>query len=217
MLNKVILMGRLTADPEYRQTPQGSSVCRFTIAIDRNFTSKTTGQKETDFISCVAWTQRADFVSRYFTKGKPIMIEGSLRNNNYTDQNGVKHYSMEINVDSVSFCLSDNTNNNNGANGYNANYGNNGYQQGGYSNGGYQGGYNNNYNQGGYAPQGNNGYYQAQPQQQPAPPVYQQPVNNSPVAPATVPNDATASNNDNLQIGNLDDFEEILSDGEIPF
>jgi len=214
LLNKVILMGRLVADPEYRQTSQGTSMCRIRLAIDRPFTSKNTGERQADFIGVTAWRSTADFISRYFTKGKPILVEGSLRNNDYTDNNGVKHYSMEVYADSVSFCISDNSNNN-GATGYNNNnYGNNSYQQGGYGNSGYQGGYNNNYNQGGYAPQGNNSY--SQPQQPTPAPTYQQPVNNSPVAPAPVQNDAPAST-DNLQIGNLDDFEEILSDGEIPF
>lgn len=224
-MNKVIIMGRLTADPDYRQTPQGTPTCRFTVAVNRNFVSKNSGQRETDFISVQAWRNTADFVSRYFSKGKPIIIEGSLRNNNYTDKNGIQHYEMYVLADNVSFTINDNSMNNGG------NYGANNYQQGGYgSNGGYQGNYGNGgYNNGGYGqnnynsqPNMNNGYYQAQPpQQQPAPPVYQQPVNNSP-APASVQNSndadsSASSSNDNLDIGNLDDFEEILSDGEIPF
>lgn len=225
-MNKVIIMGRLTADPDYRQTPQGTPTCRFTVAVNRNFVSKNSGQRETDFISVQAWRNTADFVSRYFSKGKPIIIEGSLRNNNYTDKNGIQHYEMYVLADNVSFTINDNSMNNGG------NYGANNYQQGGYgSNGGYQGnygngGYNNNggYGQNNYnsQPNMNNGYYQAQPpQQQPAPPVYQQLVNNSP-APASVQNSndvdsSASSSNDNLDIGNLDDFEEILSDGEIPF
>ena len=103
MLNKVILMGRLTADPELRQTPSGVSSCRFSVAVNRNYTSKETGERQTDFINVVAWRNTAEFVSRYFSKGKMIIVEGSLRNNNYTDQNGVKHYSMDVQADNVSF------------------------------------------------------------------------------------------------------------------
>lgn len=103
MLNKAILMGRLTADPELRQTPSGIASCRFTIAINRKFKNQQTGEYEADFINCIAWRQTAEFVSKYFSKGKMIIVEGSLRNNNYTDQNGVKHYSMNVQADSVMF------------------------------------------------------------------------------------------------------------------
>lgn len=106
-MNKVILTGRLTADPDYRQTPNGIAVCRFNVAVDRPYQKDK--EKEADFISCQAWRNTADFVSRYFSKGKPITVEGSLRNNNYTDQNGVKHYSMEVLVSNVEFTISDNT------------------------------------------------------------------------------------------------------------
>ena len=106
MLNKVILMGRLTRDPEFRQTPSGVPVCRFSIAINRQFANKQTGERETDFIDCDAWRSTAEFVSRYFSKGNMILVEGQLRNNNYTDNNGVKHYSMRVMVDNVSFCES---------------------------------------------------------------------------------------------------------------
>lgn len=102
MINKVILMGRLTADPELRQTTTGISSCNFTIAVDRGYKSAN-GEKQTDFIRCQAWRQTAEFVSRYFSKGKMIIIEGILQNNNYTDNNGVKHYSMDVRVDNVSF------------------------------------------------------------------------------------------------------------------
>lgn len=102
MFNKVILMGRLVADPELRQTPSNISVCRFRIAVDRGFTSNS-GEKQADFISIVAWRQSAEFVSKYFSKGKMIIVEGSLRNADYTDANGVKHYAMEVQADKVSF------------------------------------------------------------------------------------------------------------------
>lgn len=103
MLNRVILMGRLTADPELRQTTSGISSCRFSVAVDRGYKSKDTGERQTDFINVIAWRQSAEFVSRYFSKGRMIIVEGSLRNNNYTDSNGVKHYTFVVNADNVSF------------------------------------------------------------------------------------------------------------------
>lgn len=161
MLNKVILMGRLTADPELRQTTSGISSCRFSVAVNRNYTSKDTGERQTDFINVVAWRNTAEFVSRYFSKGKMIIVEGSLRNNNYTDQNGVKHYSMDVQADNVSFGESKSASTSNG-------------NSVGIGNGNFQ-----------------------QPNQQQ--PVQQQPA------------DETVS------LGDLGDFEEILSDGEVPF
>ena len=106
MLNKVILMGRLTRDPEFRQTTSGTPVCRFSLAINRQFANKQTGERETDFVDCDAWRSTAEFISRYFNKGNMILVEGQLRNNNYEDANGVKHYSMRVLVDNVSFCES---------------------------------------------------------------------------------------------------------------
>ena len=160
MLNKVILMGRLTADPELRQTPSGVSSCRFSVAVNRNYTSKETGERQTDFINVVAWRNTAEFVSRYFSKGKMIIVEGSLRNNNYTDQNGVKHYSMDVQADNVSFGESKSASASNGGIGIGG------------------------------------GNFQ-QPNQQQS--VQQQPANES------------------VSLGDLGDFEEILSDGEVPF
>lgn len=106
MLNKVILMGRMTRDPEFRQTTSGTPVCRFSLAINRQFANKQTGERETDFVDCDAWRNTAEFISRYFSKGSMIIVEGQLRNNNYTDNNGVKHYAMRVLVDNVSFCES---------------------------------------------------------------------------------------------------------------
>jgi single-strand DNA-binding protein len=103
MLNKVILHGRLTADPEIRSTQNGTAVARFTVAVDRSFTNKETGEREADFINCQAWKNSAEFVGKYFKKGSLIIVDGNLRNNNYTDQNGVKHYAMVVVADSVSF------------------------------------------------------------------------------------------------------------------
>lgn len=101
-------MGKLTANPECKQTQNGTAVCRFTVAVNRPYQKDK--EQEADFISCQAWRSTADFVSRYFSKGKPIIVEGSLRNNNYTDQNGVKHYSMEVLVSNVEFTINDTQN-----------------------------------------------------------------------------------------------------------
>lgn len=114
-MNKVILTGRLTADPELKQTQSGISSCRFTVAVDRKFANKESGERQADFMTCVAWRQTADFVSKYFSKGKLICVEGSLRNNNYQDKNhsDVTHYTMEVQVDNVEFCGGKNDSSNN--------------------------------------------------------------------------------------------------------
>lgn len=104
-MNKVILMGRLTADPEFRQTTGGTPCCRFRVAVDRP-KAKDAQQAETDFINVVAWRARAEFISRYFSKGSRILIEGQMRNNDYTDNNGTKHYGIEVLADNVEFCES---------------------------------------------------------------------------------------------------------------
>ena len=103
MVNKAILMGRLVADPELKQTTSNISVCKFTIAINRPFAPKDGGERQSDFINIVVWRNTAEFVSKYFSKGKMIIVEGALRNNNYTDSNGVKHYTIEVHADNVSF------------------------------------------------------------------------------------------------------------------
>ena len=102
-LNRVILYGRLTKDPDFRQTTSGTPVCRFTVACDRPFANKQTGEREADFIECQAWRNTAEFVSRWFTKGSSITVEGSMRNNNYTDKDGVKHYGYVVMADNVGF------------------------------------------------------------------------------------------------------------------
>lgn len=102
MLNKIVLMGRLVADPELRQTPSNISVVQFRIAVDRNFTSN--GERQADFITIVAWRQTADFVARYFKKGQMIAIEGSLQSRNYTDQQNNKRTAYEVLADRVHFC-----------------------------------------------------------------------------------------------------------------
>lgn len=153
-MNKVILMGRLTADPELRQTQSGVSSCRFTVAVNRNFVDKQSGERQADFITCVAWRQTAEFVTRYFNKGSMICVEGSLRTGSYQDRNhsDVTHYTTEVYVDNVEFT----------------------------------GGKNESSNSTTAAVQ----QQSSQPQQQ---------------------------TNDSMSYGSLSDFEEILSDGDVPF
>lgn len=100
MLNKVILMGRLVSDPELRQTPNGVSVCAFRIAVDRNYSGK---EKQADFIDIVAWRQSAEFVSKYFAKGKMIIVEGSIQTRKYEDKNGNKRTAVEVVAENVQF------------------------------------------------------------------------------------------------------------------
>lgn len=104
-MNKTILIGRLTADPELRQTQSGIASCRFTIAVNRKYKNEQ-GEYEADFITCVAWRQTAEFVSRYFSKGKMIAVEGTLHTGSYQDKNypDVKHYTTDVYVDNVEFC-----------------------------------------------------------------------------------------------------------------
>lgn len=160
MLNKVIIMGRLTADPELRQTTSGISTCRFTVAVNRPYQKDK--ERQADFIRCTAWRTNAEFISRYFSKGKMIIVEGSLRNDDYTDQNGVKHYGMDVIVDRASFGESKSSS-----------------ESGSYSEPTFQ--------QPAYQQQNRPAPAQAQPAQE------------------------------SLQVGSLSDFEEILSDGEVPF
>ena len=152
-MNKVVLVGRLTADPELRQTQSGVATCRFTVAVNRKFADKNTGERQADFITCQAWRQTAEFVSKYFSKGKMIALEGSLRTGSYTDKNhsDVTHYTTDVLVDNVEFC-------------------------GGKNDG---------------SGSGNT---------QSAAPAPQQPQNNP-----------------DMSYGTLSDFEEILSDGDVPF
>ncbi|MDE6102854.1 MAG: single-stranded DNA-binding protein [Ruminococcus sp.] len=171
-MNKVILMGRLTADPVLRQTQNGNTSCGFRIAVNRRFANKQTGEREADFISCTAWGQTAEFVNRYFNKGSMICVEGYLRTGSYQDKNhpDVTHYTTDVWVDNVEFTGSK------AESGTNGGYGNNNYNNNGYS------APSNNYNN-----------------------------NNS------VPQQASAPNNDSMSYGNINDYEEILSDGDVPF
>lgn len=103
MINKVILQGRLTRDVEMRQTTSGKMVAKFSIATNSGFKNQN-GEEQTTFTECTAWGKTAEFVSRYFQKGTQLIVEGELRNNNYTDRDGVKHYGMIVNVSGVNFC-----------------------------------------------------------------------------------------------------------------
>ncbi|MCM1132540.1 MAG: single-stranded DNA-binding protein [Ruminococcus flavefaciens] len=171
-MNKVILMGRLTADPNLNQTQSGISSCRFTVAVNRQFVNKQTGERQADFISCIAWRQTAEFICRYFKKGSMICVEGTLRTGSYQDRNhpDITHYTTDVQVDNVEFCGSKSESGNSS----------------------YSAPQNNNYGNG-----NNNNSYQASPQQSAPQPA--------------VPN------NDVMSYGNLNDFEEILSDGDVPF
>lgn len=103
MLNHIDLMGRLVADPELRQTAGGISVVTFRIAVDRNYQAKDGAEKQADFIPCVAWRQTADFISRYFSKGRMIALEGSLQSRSYEDKQGQKRTAYEVIVDHAYF------------------------------------------------------------------------------------------------------------------
>lgn len=175
MLNKVIIMGRLTADPELRQTPNNVAVCQFTVACDRNFGGRNGEERQTDFISCVVWRQSAEFLCRYFQKGSMIVVEGTLRTRNYQDSRHpeVRHYVTEVQADQLYF----------GESKKSAGSGN--YQQASY------------------------------PQE--APPEtgggsYQQRNGSSGTQSAVPQEDQRA-----ISIGSLDEFEEILNDGDVPF
>jgi len=102
MFNKAILIGRLTADPELKQTTSGISVCSFSIAVDRRFSGRDS-ERKTDFINITSWRQQAEFVCRYFHKGDAIGIEGSIQTRNYEDKNGNKRTATEVVTDNVFF------------------------------------------------------------------------------------------------------------------
>ena len=104
--NKVILIGNMTADPELKQTTGGISVCSFSIAVNRRFARAEQGQQNVDFINIVTWRQQAEFVSRYFKKGNPILICGQLQTRSWNDNQGQKRYATEVVADEVSFVAS---------------------------------------------------------------------------------------------------------------
>lgn len=101
-LNRVILMGRLTDTPDCKKTPGGVSVCSFTLAVERNYRDRD-GNRQTDFIDCVAWRQTAEFVAIYFDKGMQIALEGTLQVRSYEDRQGNKRKAVEVVADQVYF------------------------------------------------------------------------------------------------------------------
>ena len=103
MLNRIIIMGRLTRDPELRRTQNGTAVTSFTLAVDRDFKSKTTGEKETDFIDVVAWRSTAEFVCNYFAKGRMAVAEGRLQIREWTDKEGNSRRTAEVVADNLYF------------------------------------------------------------------------------------------------------------------
>ena len=132
MLNHIVLMGRLTRDPELRRTGSGIAVASFNIAVDRDFSGKDSGEKETDFIDIVAWRQTGEFVSKYFTKGRMAVVSGRLQIRGWTDKDGNKRKSAEVVADHVYF--GDSKKEASGGDSYGSNYGSN-----------YGGGYGQNY------------------------------------------------------------------------
>ena len=103
MLNHITIMGRLTRDPELRRTGSGVAVASFTVAVDRDFGGRDGGEKETDFIDCVAWRQTGEFVSKYFTKGRMIVVSGRLQIRSWTDKDGNKRRTAEVVADNCYF------------------------------------------------------------------------------------------------------------------
>lgn len=103
-LNKVVLAGRITADPELKQTPSGVSVLRFTLAVNRRYSKNSEqGEQQTDFITMVAWRQTAEFISKYFRKGSAICVTGSIQTRSWQDQQGQKRYATDVVVDEAMF------------------------------------------------------------------------------------------------------------------
>ena len=135
MLNHSVIMGRLTRDPELRRTGSGIAVASFSVAVDRDFGKNENGEKETDFIDCVAWRNTAEYVSKYVTKGRMVAVSGRLQIRSWTDKEGNKRRTAEVVADNVYFGDS-RRDSENGGNAYGANnYGGNSY--GGNSYGGY--------------------------------------------------------------------------------
>ena len=139
MLNHITIMGRLTRDPELRRTGSGIAVASFTVAVDRDFGGRDGGEKETDFIDCVAWRQTGEFVSKYFTKGRMIVVSGRLQIRSWTDKDGNKRRTAEVVADNCYF--GDSKREADGGNAYGGNtYGGNAYggnNYGGNNYGGY--------------------------------------------------------------------------------
>lgn len=134
--NKVILIGNLTADPELKQTTQGTSVCSFTLAVNRRFTKSAgdQGQPTADFINVVAWRQQAEFVAKFFKKGRPLLVCGQIQTRSWTDNQGNKRYATEVVADEVTFVE------NKASGGAEAQSGNNSYAPAAYGTPAYQNG-----------------------------------------------------------------------------
>ena len=117
MLNKVIIQGRLVADPELRHTQQGTPVASYRLAVDRDYKSKDPNAQNTDFVNIVSWRNTAEFVSRYFTKGRMMLVEGRLQMRSYTDKDGNRRVAAEVVTDNVHFADSrkDGSNNEDGS------------------------------------------------------------------------------------------------------
>ena len=131
MLNKIYIMGRLTRDPELRRTQSGTAVASFSLAVDRDY-KNADGTKETDFIDCVAWRNSAEFVSKYFTKGRMAVVEGRLQMRDWTDKDGNKRRNAEVVVENIYFGDSK-RDSNTGSGNYSTPTGGYGAPDGGYS------------------------------------------------------------------------------------
>ena len=129
MLNHIVIMGRLTRDPELRYTQSGTPVASFTVAVDRDFGSRDGGEKQTDFIDCVAWRQTGEFVSKYFAKGRMAVVSGRLQIREWQDREGNKRRSAEIVADNVYFGDSKRDSDSGSSYGNSGNYSNSGYSR----------------------------------------------------------------------------------------
>ena len=139
MLNHITIMGRLVRDPELRRTGSGVAVASFTVAVDRDFGGRDGGEKETDFIDCVAWRQTGEFVSKYFTKGRMIVVSGRLQIRSWTDKDGNKRRTAEVVADNCYF--GDSKRDGDSGSSYGGNtYGGNAYGGSSYGNNNYGGG-----------------------------------------------------------------------------
>ena len=139
MLNHITIMGRLTRDPELRRTGSGVAVASFTLAVDRDFSGRDGGERETDFIDCVAWRQTGEFVSKYFTKGRMAVVSGRLQIRSWTDKEGNKRRTAEVVADNVYFGDSRRDGDNAGASYGGNTYGGNAYGGNSYGNNNYGG------------------------------------------------------------------------------
>lgn len=138
MLNHIVIMGRLTRDPELRHTQSGIAVASFTLAVDRDFQSQN-GEKQTDFIDVVAWRQTGEFVSKYFSKGRMAVVSGSLQSRKWQDKEGNNRTSWEVQAQNIYF--GDSKRDGDSGSGYqNRSYQNNSYQSGGYQSDNYRSG-----------------------------------------------------------------------------